>query len=221
MNDYINNLLNDLYIFVDNLIELSVIDKSFNKKNISIDYFSNSKKGDVSSNLYIILNKNKIDTNFDLYDFLLNKINSLDYIKDVNISKSGFINFFYNSDYIFNNLNYILKENLNSLDSVKNLLKRYKNNINLIAGDTNTVLHKIDLKNIDFAFIDGGHSYETVMNDLTILYQNLKGKNKVLLCDDYGKASHIPEVERAVNDFSKKRSLHINVIEDRFAEIII
>ena len=117
--------------------------------------------------------------------------------------------------------NYILKENLNSLDSVKNLLKRYKNNINLIAGDTNTVLHKIDLKNIDFAFIDGGHSYETVMNDLTILYQNLKGKNKVLLCDDYGKASHIPEVERAVNDFSKKRSLHINVIEDRFAEIII
>ena len=82
-------------------------------------------------------------------------------------------------------------------------------------------MHKIDLKNIDFAFIDGGHSYETVMNDLTILYQNLKGKNKVLLCDDYGKASHIPEVERAVNDFSKKRSLHINVIEDRFAEIII
>ena len=117
--------------------------------------------------------------------------------------------------------NYILKENLNSLDSVKSLLKKYKNNINLIAGDTNNVLQKVDLKNIDFVFIDGGHSYETVMNDLTILYQNLKGKNKVLLCDDYGKASHIPEVERAVNDFSKKRSLHINVIEDRFAEIII
>ena len=117
--------------------------------------------------------------------------------------------------------NYILKENLNSLDSVKNLLKKYKNNINLIAGDTNAVLQKVDLKNIDFVFIDGGHSYETVMNDLTILYRNLKGKNKVLLCDDYGKASYIPEVEKAVNDFSKTQSLHINVIEDRFAEIII
>ena len=116
--------------------------------------------------------------------------------------------------------NYIFKENLNSLDSVKNLLKRYKNNINLIAGDTNTVLHKIDLKNIDFAFIDGGHSYETVMNDLTILYQNLKGKNKVLLCDDYGKASYISEVERAINDFSKKQNLNVNIIENRFAEII-
>ena len=116
--------------------------------------------------------------------------------------------------------NYILKENLNSLDSVKNLLKRYKNNINLIAGDTNTVLHKIDLKNIDFAFIDGGHSYKTVMNDLNILYENLKGKNKVLLCDDYGKASYISEVERAINDFSKKQNLNVNIIEDRFAEII-
>jgi len=116
--------------------------------------------------------------------------------------------------------NYILKENLNSLDSVKNLLKRYKNNIKLIAGDTNIVLHEVTLKNVDFAFIDGGHSYETVMNDLTILYQNLKGKNKILLCDDYGKASYIPEVERAINDFSKKQSLNINIIEDRFAEII-
>ena len=116
--------------------------------------------------------------------------------------------------------NYILKENLNSLDSVKNLLKRYKNNINLIAGDTNTVLQEVNLKNIDFAFIDGGHSYKTVMNDLNILYENLKGKNKVLLCDDYGKASYISEVERAINDFSKKQNLNVNIIEDRFAEII-
>ncbi len=116
--------------------------------------------------------------------------------------------------------NYILKENLNSLKSVKNLLKRYKKNINLIAGDTNIELHKVNLKNIDFVFIDGGHSYQTVMNDLTTLYENLKGKNKVLLCDDYGKASYIPEVERAVNDFSNKQSLNINVIENRFAEII-
>ena len=116
--------------------------------------------------------------------------------------------------------NYIIKENLNSLKSVKSFLKKYENNINLIAGDSNSALKKINLKSIDFAFIDGGHSYQTVMNDLTSLYQNLKGKNKVLLCDDYGKASYIPEVERAINDFSKKQSLKISVIENRFAEII-
>ena len=116
--------------------------------------------------------------------------------------------------------NYILKENLNSLDSVKNLLKRYKNNINLIAGDTNTVLHKINLKNIDFAFIDGGHSYETVMNDLSILYESMKNQKKVILCDDFGKESHIPDVEKAINDFTKKNNLKLNLIENRFAEII-
>ena len=116
--------------------------------------------------------------------------------------------------------NFIVKENLNSLDSVKNLLKKYENNINLIAGDSNTALNQLNLETIDFVFIDGGHSYKTVMNDLNNLYQNLKGKNKVLLCDDYGKASYIPEVEKAINDFTKEQNLNIKVIEDRFAEII-
>ena len=56
----------------------------------------------------------------------------------------------------------------------------------LIAGDTNEVLKKIDLSSIDFVFLDGGHSYKTVLNDLEIIYMNLKNKNKVILCDDYG-----------------------------------
>ena len=116
--------------------------------------------------------------------------------------------------------NYILKENLNSQKSVEKFLAKYKNNIKLIAGDTNTVLKKINLSNVDFVFIDGGHSYETVTADLKTLYSNLKGKNKVLLCDDYGKSSYIHEVETAINNFAKKNNLEINLIEDRFAEII-
>jgi len=36
--------------------------------------------------------------------------------------------------------NLILRENLNSLKSVQKLLKKYNNNIKLIAGDTNSVL---------------------------------------------------------------------------------
>ena len=67
--------------------------------------------------------------------------------------------------------NLILRENLNSLArAFRNFLKKYNNNIKLIAGDTNSVLKEIDLKNIDFAFLDGGHSYQTVYNDLTNLY---------------------------------------------------
>ena len=116
--------------------------------------------------------------------------------------------------------NLILRENLNSLKSVQKLLKRYNNNIKLIAGDTNSVLKDIDLKDIDFVFLDGGHSYQTVYNDLTNLYQHMKDKKRVILCDDYGSESYIPEVEKAINDFRKKNNLQVNLIENRFAEII-
>ena len=116
--------------------------------------------------------------------------------------------------------NYILRENLNSIKSVSKLLKKYSGNFKLIAGDTNKVLKELDLKNIDFTFLDGGHSYQTVINDLTILYEIMKDKKKVILCDDYGKESYIPEVEKAINDFAKKNNLKLNLIENRFAEII-
>ena len=116
--------------------------------------------------------------------------------------------------------NYILRENLNSIDSVSKLLKKYSDNIKLIAGDTNIVLKELDLQKFDFVFLDGGHSYQTVINDLTILYESMKGKKKVILCDDYGKESYIPEVEKAINDFTKQNSLELNIIENRFAEII-
>ena len=115
--------------------------------------------------------------------------------------------------------NLILGENLNSLKSVQKLLKKYNNNIKLIAGDTNSILKEIDLKNIDFVFLDGGHSYQTVYNDLTNLYEHMKDKKKVILCDDYGSESYIPEVEKAINDFRKKNNLQLNLIENRFAEI--
>ena len=45
-------------------------------------------------------------------------------------------------------------------------------------------------------------------------------KKKVILCDDYGKESYIPEVEKAINDFTKQNNLKLNLIENRFAEII-
>ena len=116
--------------------------------------------------------------------------------------------------------NLILKENLNSNKSVKKFLKKYNNNIKLIAGDTNSVLKEIDLKNIDFVFLDGGHSYRTVYSDLSNLYEHMKDKKKIILCDDYGSESYISEVEKAINDFTNKYNLKLNLIENRFAEII-
>ena len=92
-------------------------------------------------------------------------------------------------------------------------------NINLIKGDTNKTLLQYDLSKIDFAFIDGGHSYETTYNDLSILYSFMKNKGKTILCDDYIDASYITDVKTAVDDFVKKNNLKLEVIKNKFALI--
>ena len=144
-----------------------------------------------------------------------NQSNNKDEIKPTFLKDQKFSNPLKNIYY-----NYILKENLNSIESVGKLLKNYKINTRLIAGDTNKVLKELDLKNIEFTFLDGGHSYQTVINDLTILYDSMKGKKKIILCDDYGRESYIPEVEKAINDFATQNNIKLNLIENRFAEII-
>ena len=48
----------------------------------------------------------------------------------------------------------------------------------------------------------------------------MKDKKKVILCDDYGKESYIPEVKKAIDDFTKCNNLKLRIVENRFAEII-
>ena len=70
-----------------------------------------------------------------------------------------------------------------------------------------------------FAFIDGGHSYQTTLNDLEIVYKNMKGKKGTIVCDDYQDASYITDVKKAIDDYVKKESLSLRVIEGKFAVI--
>jgi hypothetical protein len=163
--------------------------------------------------LYKINGNNFSYTGIDLFGG--DKINSIDEIAPKFLLNQKFSNPLKNIYY-----NLILRENLNSIKSIQKFLRKYDKNIKLIGGDTNSVLKEIDLKNIDFVFLDGGHSYQTVCNDLTNLYEHMKDKKKVILCDDYGSESYIPEVEKAINDFRKKNNLQLNLIENRFAEII-
>ena len=115
--------------------------------------------------------------------------------------------------------NFLLKENLNSKKSVEKFLRKYKKNINLVKGDTNKTLKQTDLSKIDFAFIDGGHSYKTTYNDLSILYSSMKNKSKTIICDDYADASYITEVKKAVDDFVKEKNLSFKIIKDKFVLI--
>ena len=62
--------------------------------------------------------------------------------------------------------NYIVRAKPYSIESVLRLLKKFQGNTNIIKGNSNNVLKTIDLSRIDYVFLDGGHKYETVKNDL-------------------------------------------------------
>ena len=115
--------------------------------------------------------------------------------------------------------NFFLKENLNSLESVKKFLKKFENKVYLYKGNSNKVLKNLDIKKIDFTFIDGGHSYETTLNDIEIIHQNMKGKKGTIVCDDYQDASYITDVKKAIDYYVKKENLSLRLIEGKFAVI--
>ena len=112
---------------------------------------------------------------------------------------------------------YIKRENPYSLNSVKNLLKKFEKNVEIIKGDSKEILPKIDLTKIDYVFIDGGHSYETVKSDLNnckIVIEN----NGIILCDDYD-LSYAPGVKKAIEEFSDNEQYEMKILFERFARL--
>ena len=81
MNDFISELKKDLLYLLDSLIKQKIIDQSLNKTNLSIDYLSKSKQGDISTNLFILLKQHLIDHKHDLKKNIIEKINDFQYIK--------------------------------------------------------------------------------------------------------------------------------------------
>ena len=112
--------------------------------------------------------------------------------------------------------NFIKKENLNSKISVQNFLKKFSQNIELIEGDTRVTLEKVPLSEIDFVFLDGGHSYDTVLSDLQKLYENMK-KNSKIVCDDFAGITKIESVEKAIKDFANNNKIKLEEKFKRFA----
>ena len=112
---------------------------------------------------------------------------------------------------------YIKRENPYSLNSVKELLKKFEKNVEIIKGDSKKILPKIDLSNVDYVFLDGGHSYETVKNDLNNCKIVIENKG-IVLCDDYN-LSYAPGVKKAIDEFSSNEQYEIKILFDRFARI--
>ena len=112
--------------------------------------------------------------------------------------------------------NFIKKENLNSKISVQNFLKKFSQNIELIEGDTRVTLEKVPLSEIDFVFLDGGHSYDTVLSDLQKLYDNMKNNSRIV-CDDFAGITKIESVEKAIKDFANNNKIKLEEKFKRFA----
>ena len=114
---------------------------------------------------------------------------------------------------------FIKNQNPYSKEAVEDLLKKYKNNITLIKGNSNLVLKKIDMSKIDFVFLDGGHAYETVKNDLECCLEVINS-NGTILCDDYDLGAQAPQVKKAIDEFIQKYKLKCEISwNNRFAKI--
>ena len=195
----------------DNILELI---NEYNPKNVlEVGVFC----GVTARNICELLDKNHKNSfsyiGVDLFGN--NKASSDDEIEPLFLKNQKFSNPFKTLFY-----NYIKKENLNSIESVHKLLKKFGDKIKLIQGDTREILENLSLESIEFVFLDGGHSYETVMNDLNILEKKLR-KNAIILCDDYDGKTKIDSVTNAINDFVNKKGLPIEKKFQRFALIKI
>ena len=113
---------------------------------------------------------------------------------------------------------YIKRQNPYSLEAVEDLLKKFKDNIHLIKGNSNKLLKKIDMNKINYVFLDGGHEYNTVMNDLNCCSEVIQN-NGTVLCDDYD-LSHAPGVKKAIDEFTTQNKYKCSIIcNGRFAKI--
>ena len=113
--------------------------------------------------------------------------------------------------------NYILRKDPYSIEAVTDLLKKFRDNVHLIKGNSNKILKKIDLSKIDYIFLDGGHAYETVKNDLNSSLPVLEN-NGTILCDDYD-LTYAPGVKQAIDEFVKINDFKCEILKTRFAKI--
>ena len=113
---------------------------------------------------------------------------------------------------------YIKRQDPYTIEAVEDLLRKFKNKVHLIKGNSNSVLKKIDMSKIDYVFLDGGHDYETVKNDLDNCSEVIEN-NGTVLCDDYN-LSYAPGVKKAIDEYVKNKDYKCDILHNsRFAKI--
>lgn len=91
------------------------------------------------------------------------------------------------------------------------------NKATFIEGDSKKVINKdfIDQyfkDGIDYAFVDGGHSYDDAISDMRNVYKYLSSGG-IMIVDDYkSKVCPLSTVDRAVEDFAKENNIEFEVV---------
>jgi len=184
--------------------------KQHNPKNfLEIGVFTGVTARNVCELLYLINNKDFFYLGIDLFEDFHEAISS-EVVPDFLVKKQNFSNPLKSLVY-----NFLLKEKLNSLDSVSKFLKKFQNNIELKKGNSLTILPKTDLKIFDMIFVDGGHSYETVKFELDIILKSIKD-NCLVVCDDYS-LQEATGVKKAIDETVRENSCNFKVVANRFA----
>jgi len=112
---------------------------------------------------------------------------------------------------------HIIKLDPYSIESVLKLLSKFEKNVSIIKGNSNNILKNINLDEFDYVFLDGGHKYETVKEDLNNLAK-VVNNNGVILCDDYDLA-YAPGIKKAIDEFTSNKNFKLKILNSRFAEI--
>ena len=112
---------------------------------------------------------------------------------------------------------YITKSDPYSYESVQKLLIKFKDNVKIIKGNSNYTLKQINVSEFDYVFLDGGHKYETVRNDLECLTNVIKN-NGTILCDDYN-LMYAPGIKKGIDEYININNFNLKILNDRFAEI--
>ena len=176
------------------------------KNFLEIGVFHGVTSRNVCELLYTIHGNNFKFTGIDLFE------NDAKTLKDEIAPQTKFSNPLKNIYY-----RYIAKTDPYSYESVKKLLIKFTDNINIIKGNSNHVLKKIDSSKFDYVFLDGGHKYETVKNDLQCLINVIKNKGTIL-CDDYF-LSYAPGIKKGIDEYVAINKFRLKILNNRFAEI--
>ena len=224
MNNYIQKLLEFLHIYTEELFSQKIISE-INVNQISIDYLSNNKKGDIASNFFLIIRKKILDQNFNFENNFNEKVSKIDFIDRFEISKNGFINFFLKDEFLLQSLINIFENNFHNEIKFGN---NKKINIEFVSANPTGPIHIAHLRGAIFGDVlstlyeksgfkvtreyyvnDAGSQIDKLSNSLYKRYLELFN-NKIEILEDEYPGEYLKNIAKKIYDIDADKWVNKN-----------